>query len=435
MSRYHVDRKAGGLIGLSVVGAVAFSLLGGAGAVEAKDIAGTYQLSGDETEQLVVKGGTNVTLDLNGHNLIVNDADAIVVELGGTLTIDGDGTVEATGSGVSPIYNSGTTTINGGTYVKDESKGRYYAILNHGDMIINAGTVKMENYQTSSLIDNGYYNYTKTSAGAKTAYIVGTNNEKANLTISGGEFIGGGNEVKNDDGGYLTINDGYFYVFEPASVKRVAVMNNNVATINGGTFKADGGLQTAVTNRYYGGGENAGELTINGGEYMAVSLINTNDVPTETPIKVTGGTFNVQEVVASNSKSITQPVEVTGGSFPSVTSVSGAVTVKGGTFAKEASVAPAEGYTTIKDENGDDKVVTIAEAERIAKEAEEAKKAAEAKETTKAREEVDGKGSGIEITAPNSGAAEAGGLSLSALASGLTAIVSAGAAIIAKIKL
>lgn len=318
------------LLSAAFFAVVAASLIGGA--VSAKDITADYVVSGDETENLVVKSGSNVTITVNG-SLTVAGNDAIYVENGATLVLNGTGTIESVGTGRASLYNNGTTTVYGVTITKDESKGSWYTILNHSSLTVNSGTIKQDNYKTSSLVDNGYYNYTKTSAGERTAYIVGTGWEHPTMVINGGTFDGGMNTIKNDDGATLTINDGTFQ-----NMVQVAVQNNNIATINGGVFNVPSGNdKTTLANRCYAGGVNAGELTITGGEFTAEYLLQAENTPSTTII--TNGVFNV--------KAVSNP-----------TYSVAATTITGGEFTGEGIVvSPADGYEAYL--NGDGATIVL----------------------------------------------------------------------------
>ena len=81
----------------------------------------------------------------------------------------------------------------------------------------------------SSLVDNGYYNYSK-------EHVDGENAESPELTINGGTFINAYTTIKNDDGGILTINDGKFY----GMIYNVG----KIVTINGGYFSTNDGYAT-----------------------------------------------------------------------------------------------------------------------------------------------------------------------------------------------
>ena len=298
------------MLGVAVLVTATLVLFGG-GTVKAKDLDGDYTLTNSMTEQIRVVENKNVVLNLNGHDITTTGEDAIVVEKGATLTVVGDGIVEATGSG-SPasLYNKGGEVIlNGGTFLKDASKAGYYTILNHGGMVINDGvTVQMINGAGSSLIANGYYNFSDTS-NDKQGYIAGLNYEKPTLTINGGIFDGGMNTVKNDDNGVMEINDGTF-----SNTTQVAVMNWNEAIINGGTFNVANGA--ALSNGGYGADSvDRGLFTINGGVYNADSLFNENgDSGDYEPVKVTGGVFNVNDVLAPSLEPKAMPY-ITGGLF------------------------------------------------------------------------------------------------------------------------
>lgn len=98
----------------------------------------TIDLSADITDGIIIKNGANITLNLNGHTIsTIESEDTIYVENGATLTISGDGEITNI-AGKANIFNNGTVTINGG---KITHTGNYYAILNHGEMIIEDATV------------------------------------------------------------------------------------------------------------------------------------------------------------------------------------------------------------------------------------------------------------------------------------------------------
>lgn len=252
----------------------------------------TITLTENVTESITIPAGKTVTLNLNG-NTLTNEAnkDTITVALGGTLTIEGTGTVDNVSHGRAAVYNNGTVTINGGTFTRSKEAGTaasdsangnsWYTICNHGVMTVNAGAV--ENKGTfSSVFENGYYSYTKNSE--REGYVEGTNNAAPKLTINGGTFEGGKITIKNDDGGILEINNGMF----TNSGNRV-VFNANKAEINGGEFYCPAtyfGNEIAVDTLHADGGQNAGQLTITGGTFDGKVTQSNGAVTT-----VSGGTF------------------------------------------------------------------------------------------------------------------------------------------------
>lgn len=264
-------------------------------------------LDQDYTEDITIPSGKNVTINLNGHKLTSATRDTITVELGATLTITGQGEVVSNKKGGSAIFNNGTTTISGGTIRKlldptIENKSQcYYNIVNHGQMTINGGIVineipYIETDGTSypSLVENGYSNYN--SSNSREGFASGTNQANPTLTINGGEFNGGLNTIKNDDGATLEIYSGTF-----KNNIQVAVFNVNEATINGGTFEVPLGKdKTTVFNRKYDDTNDKGILTVNGGTFNAEYFLEVLGIPGD--VKINNGTFNTTKGIVNPSK-------------------------------------------------------------------------------------------------------------------------------------
>lgn len=184
-------------------------------------------LAGDTKGDIVIPAGKTITLDLGGHKLTNVSGDTITNK--GTLTITGTGTVDNVTHGKAALYNTGTATLNGGTFERSKEAGvasnndggnSFYTILNHGSMTVNEGVVVNNKGHFSSLFENGYYNYTKRDGV-----------ENPDLKINGGTFDGGLNTIKNDDNATLVINNGTFKNYTQACVQ-----NHHVAEINGGEY-------------------------------------------------------------------------------------------------------------------------------------------------------------------------------------------------------
>ncbi|KUE73586.1 hypothetical protein AUQ37_01315 [Candidatus Methanomethylophilus sp. 1R26] len=200
-------------------------------------------LSGDVTTDVIVCGSGAATIDLNGHKLTNASDDTITVALGASLTITGNGTVDNLTNGKADVFNNGTVVIENGKFTRSLEAGTigenhtngsangnsYYTVLNHGIMTIENGTFENSG-SFSSLIENGYYNYTSTNS--REGYVEGINAANPELTITGGSFTGGKNTVKNDDGGILKIAGGTF-----SNVAQYCVMTYGNASIIGGTYK------------------------------------------------------------------------------------------------------------------------------------------------------------------------------------------------------
>lgn len=272
---------------------------------------GTVTLDKDYTETITINAGKNITLDLNNHNLSSSTGDAIVNK--GTLTIKGSGQVSTTANGSAAIANfpDAVANVNGGTYTSSE----WYIIKNLGTMTINgAVTVKKPDgsQDTSSLIDNGWYNPSDTVANEP----VTAQNDKAKLTIKSGNFKGNSGQkscsvVKNDDGGILNISGGTFdSTANTGAENATTILNWNVATISGGTFKGS----YPLSNGYYDNNNfDIGELTVTGGTFSASrSLFGQNGGAASGGfIKISGGEFTANTLGAD----FTYTVSISGGTF------------------------------------------------------------------------------------------------------------------------
>lgn len=252
-------------------------------------------LDADYTEDITIPSGKTVSIDLNGHIITSKAKNTITVELGATLTVKGTGEIVNDNS-YAAIFNNGTTVIEGGT-IRKTSKA-YYNIANHGQMTINGGkvvnAVAYDGSSHASLVENGYYNYTSTDSFY--GYVDGVNQAKPTLTINGGEFDGGLNTIKNDDGAVLTIKNGTF-----KNNIQVAVFNVSEATINGGIFEVPlGNDKTTVFNRSYNDSTNKGVLIVNGGTFNADYFIETLGNPGT--VTVTAGTFNTTQAIVNMKK-------------------------------------------------------------------------------------------------------------------------------------
>ena len=247
----------------------------------------SYVMSEDTTAFVNVPAGVTATLDLGGKTL-TNKADehTIIVENGATLTITGNGIVDNVSHGKGAIVNSGEVTLNGGTFKRSAEKGTYspygnggnswYTIANYGTMEINTGVTVENAGGYSSMIRNG---------GEATA--------DCNLTIRGGNFVGGVNTVKNDYFGVLTINGGNF-----SNTAQYVIMNWNKAEITAGTFRTLDTASAVLFTSAFGGNANyVGKLTISGGEFKHASdtqemIVDHYDESNKGNAVVTGGKFD-----------------------------------------------------------------------------------------------------------------------------------------------
>lgn len=130
---------------------------------------------------LVVRSGVEAVLNLNGHtlkNYIMNEpTDLIVVEEGATLTINGEGTLEAvSGNDGYTVISEGTVIINGGTFKagldKNKEANAVVYARGNGKVFVNGGYFPNEK--------NSNYVLNKKDADKATTVI----------EVSGGVFVG-----------------------------------------------------------------------------------------------------------------------------------------------------------------------------------------------------------------------------------------------------
>lgn len=185
----------------------------------------------------------------------------------------------------------------------------------------------------SSLVANGYYN--------GTTYDNDKGEEKPTLTINNGTFSGGLNTIKNDDRAELTINNGTFKNFYQATVQ-----NHNIATINGGTYKAASDASSTGKETY--------------GVYNCGCGANI-DLGTLT---VTGGIFEGADYAIADVSSQPAAVNISGGSFSGAkgaivkgTNSNAIISISGGVFDSNVQAYAADGYKAIQ-VTGDKYVVT-----------------------------------------------------------------------------
>lgn len=305
----------------------------------------TIKLAADITGDVGVPEKANITIDLNGKK-ITNSVGHTIMN-NGTLTIEGEGTVDNITHGKAALYNKGTVTLNGGTFDRTQENGQsdsssggnsYYTIKNVGNMTINEGVNVLtakgngELGRFSSLVANGYYN--------GTTYDNDKGEEKPTLTINNGTFSGGLNTIKNDDRAELTINNGTFKNFYQATVQ-----NHNIATINGGTYKAASDASSTGKETY--------------GVYNCGCGANI-DLGTLT---VTGGIFEGADYAIADVSSQTAVVNISGGSFSGAkgavkgTNSNAIISISGGVFDSNVQAYAADGYKAIQ-VTGDKYVVT-----------------------------------------------------------------------------
>ena len=210
----------------------------------------TITLTNDISADVVIPEGKEITLEIP-ENVTLSNKNGHTITNNGDLTITGDGIVCNVSHAKAPIYNSGTLTINGGTFDRTFEEGTYnpdksngnswYTVYNakNATVTINDGTFKNSGGY-SSMLDNW-----------------------GDLTIKDGDFSGGKNTIKNDDTGTIVIEGGEF-----SNDTQAVLLNWHNLTVKGGTF-------TAAENKWsiFNGTDNGvngttnGNVTIKGGTF------------------------------------------------------------------------------------------------------------------------------------------------------------------------
>lgn len=271
----------------------------------------SIRLVNDITASITIEANQTITLDLNGHTL-TNTAGEHTITNKGTLIIKGNGTVDNVSHACAAVYNEpgATLTLNGGKYTRSQENGinkaenggnSYYNLVNHGNMTINSGVEVTQSGHYSSMIENGWYDGNQN-----------TSKKNAKLTINGGSFSGGLNTIKNDDYGELLITGGTF-----TNVSQAALVNWNIATIEGGTFDASKADKAAILNGKADNVMDQGILTIKNGSFNsnqnpAIKMMDSNRL--FGTIKIENGNFTTADVINGILKT-GDSVAISGGQY------------------------------------------------------------------------------------------------------------------------
>ena len=218
----------------------------------------TIRLGENISADVVIPENRSITLDLGGKTLTNETSHTIYNK--GVLTIDGTaGTVDNVTHAKAALDNDGVAILNSGNFIRSKENGinsttsggnSFYTIRNHGDMTINSSVSVSQNGRYSSMIENGWQNGKENKTGTASL-----------MEINGGTFSGGLNTIKNDDYGELTINGGSF-----SNTVQAALLNWNIATINGGEFTSDG---NSILNGKLDDVMDKGQLVIHDGTFKS----------------------------------------------------------------------------------------------------------------------------------------------------------------------
>ena len=224
----------------------------------------------DATEDLVTVESKDVTLNLAGKTFTVNSSatTGLAVKNGGTLTIDGDGTIlnqtnydSTHGSGSISVEDGGTLNFNNGTInavLENSVDNGQFGIkaIGTSNVNINGGEINTGWYGVSTVGDKTNDDTVVTINGGKltSASDYAVYIPKGNLVVNGGELIGAAGCI-SCNGGNITINDGILNCIGGGDTgswengtgdQSNSTINLNgkysavTCTINGGTFISSG---------------------------------------------------------------------------------------------------------------------------------------------------------------------------------------------------
>lgn len=291
-----------------------------ADAVAAANNGDTVTLLTNTAEDITIAQDKDIILDLNGKKL-TNVASHTICN-NGTLTINGEGTVDNVTHGTAALHNKGTVVVNGGTFDRSKENGQnegesgqnsWYTIKNVGTMTIKDGvTVQTAGNNTalgkfSSLVSNGYFD--------SGDYTANKGIDQPTLTINGGLFRGGLNTIKNDDRAKITIVNGTFTNYYQA-----VVMNHNVAEIKGGTFTAASDADSETYGIYNCGCAadiDLGTLTVSGGTFTGATYAVADVSSQNATVNISDGKFAGTKAAIVKSRSSKASISISGGDFSS----------------------------------------------------------------------------------------------------------------------
>lgn len=244
------------------------------------------------TEKFVIE--KNITLNLNG-NEITTTYDGVAkkhlyafeVKADAAMVIK-NGTIKARG-----IYNYGTLTLEAGAVIDACDGNGGYGIYNAGTFVMNGGEVKATN-EDDHQVNNGGYDATPIYSSGTTTINSGVVNnicdytfaldiQGGSVTVNGGKFTSIHSTISNR--GNLTINGGEFVCngLEGVTAHALVVWGGSTTTINGGTFDGKDNYNGFNVDAVAGA-----TVYIKGGEFKPV---HSGSLYGEGTIVVSGGEF------------------------------------------------------------------------------------------------------------------------------------------------
>ena len=241
-----------------------------------------------------IKKGLDYNENITGGTFIIGSAIGVFNESGAaelTITLEGTNTIAEVGKGIYVLATStggATLTITGdGSLDASASQTGIWVQSNSGDAALS-----IENAKVAATVVDGY--------GSNGVFVQSSENSPVSLTVDGGSLTAAG-RYANDAGILLQFGSGG----SGSGTPTVTVGNNAIIRANGGIannstnpiqFNGNGIVFDGNKGTVYGSVELQEDLTIGGGETLTIpqgSTLNTNNNLTNNGIIVnTGGTLN-----------------------------------------------------------------------------------------------------------------------------------------------
>lgn len=302
------------------------------------------------SSSLMVNGGRNITLDLNGHNITVepslvegtkNPVNKSIVIEDGTLTIKGKGTIKHETHVAVNVWASST-----------ETSDPFSTLTVEKDVTLEGNTGISVFYGTTTKSYGGVVNFSgkinATENGITiNGYIKDTTNAPV-INIKNGANI---TSVGNDGVGLYGAGNGTWNIENGVTV----VGEGSALGIKAGTFNIKGGTFTA-TGEYVGSPELYGNGINPSGSTIQIET-NSASYYGHVNLNIEGGTFTSKKGATlleygSRTDTAVEAIEITGGEFNSAGEVGNlvvsnglktnqenrnAISISGGVFSNEIS--------------------------------------------------------------------------------------------------
>ena len=215
----------------------------GVTSVKGEDGVYTLTLTADADEDLIIRNGEVVVLDLAGYNFTNYAANnsAILIENGGSLTIKdskGNGTISRKDISSAPtVNNQGILTVEGGVISANGEKSA--ALHNTGTLTFKGGKITTEADNVFGLVNEGV------------------------TLIEGGNFVQAHNFSVINNANKMEIKGGTFAISD-GNTGAYSLITNQGST-NDASLEVTGGSFTANGSVFYNEGEDT--VTVSGGSY------------------------------------------------------------------------------------------------------------------------------------------------------------------------